>query len=174
MNPRLLSPCLDVPLASVQLEHTGQIDIQLPEKFRKFSLSLNKSARLTSVENDEPLLMRIEKDCSSIQRRKSNQKNIIDAEHDDSEFAASSNSPLLESGLSAHYETESKFLALQKNNNRQHDNELSARYVNIQPGFVRINGVDTVGVSSLQSLVADSSTAVLTAGHNPLQNTSFT
>lgn len=38
-NPRILSPCLDVPLASVQIEHTGQLDIELPENLRKFSLS---------------------------------------------------------------------------------------------------------------------------------------
>ncbi|XP_076168527.1 uncharacterized protein LOC143147294 isoform X3 [Ptiloglossa arizonensis] len=38
-NPRILSPCLDVPLASVQIEHTGQIEMQLTENNRKFSLS---------------------------------------------------------------------------------------------------------------------------------------
>ena len=38
-NPRILSPCLDVPLASVQIEHTGQLEIQLNENIRKFSLS---------------------------------------------------------------------------------------------------------------------------------------
>ena len=36
-NPRLLFPCLDVPLSSVQLEHTGQMEIQLTEDGRKFS-----------------------------------------------------------------------------------------------------------------------------------------
>ncbi|XP_033330257.2 uncharacterized protein LOC117222594 [Megalopta genalis] len=38
-NPRILSPCLDVPIASVQIEHAGQIDLQLTENNRKFSLS---------------------------------------------------------------------------------------------------------------------------------------
>lgn len=38
MNPRIIAPCLDVPLSSVQLEHTAQLDIQLPENSRKFSV----------------------------------------------------------------------------------------------------------------------------------------
>ncbi|KAG5329551.1 ILPR protein, partial [Acromyrmex charruanus] len=38
LNPRIIAPCLDVPLSSVQLEHTAQLDIQLSENNRKFSL----------------------------------------------------------------------------------------------------------------------------------------
>lgn len=40
-NPRLISPCLDVPLASVQMENTGQLELHLPEKYRKCSLSIS-------------------------------------------------------------------------------------------------------------------------------------
>ncbi|XP_069698476.1 uncharacterized protein [Periplaneta americana] len=42
-NPRLISPCLDVPLASVQMEDdTEHLDIQLPNvTFRKCSVSMN-------------------------------------------------------------------------------------------------------------------------------------
>ncbi|KAE8743927.1 NeuroparsinReceptor [Frankliniella occidentalis] len=40
-NPRLLSPCLDVPLSSVQIEDTGELEISLPERRRKCSVSLN-------------------------------------------------------------------------------------------------------------------------------------
>ncbi|KAK0157842.1 hypothetical protein PV328_011532 [Microctonus aethiopoides] len=40
-NQRVVSPCLDVPLASVQLENSGQLDIPLPEAIRKFSMSLS-------------------------------------------------------------------------------------------------------------------------------------
>jgi hypothetical protein len=36
-NPRLLVPCLEVPLASVQLEDTNQLEFNLPGQFRKFS-----------------------------------------------------------------------------------------------------------------------------------------
>lgn len=36
-NPRLISPCLEIPLASVQLEDTNQLEINLPDQFRKCS-----------------------------------------------------------------------------------------------------------------------------------------
>lgn len=36
-NPRLVFPCLDVPLSSVQLEDTGQLEMHFPENFRKCS-----------------------------------------------------------------------------------------------------------------------------------------
>ncbi|XP_018331316.1 uncharacterized protein LOC108741146 [Agrilus planipennis] len=42
-NPRLLMPCLDIPLSSVQMEDTGQLEMHLPEQFRKCSLSLNNT-----------------------------------------------------------------------------------------------------------------------------------
>lgn len=38
-NPRLLSPCPDVPLASVQLEDTDQLEVHLPPDLRKSSTS---------------------------------------------------------------------------------------------------------------------------------------
>ncbi|XP_011630756.1 uncharacterized LOC105422894 isoform X1 [Pogonomyrmex barbatus] len=47
MNPRIIAPCLDVPLSSVQLEHTAQLDIQLSESNRKFSIPW-PSQRLSS------------------------------------------------------------------------------------------------------------------------------
>lgn len=39
-NPRLLSPCLDVPLSSVEFEDTGQLELNLPTNLRKFSVTL--------------------------------------------------------------------------------------------------------------------------------------
>lgn len=36
-NPRLVFPCLDVPLSSVQLEDTGQLEMHFPDNFRKSS-----------------------------------------------------------------------------------------------------------------------------------------
>lgn len=42
-NPRLLTPCLDVPLSSVQMEDTGQLEMHLPEQFRKCSMSINNT-----------------------------------------------------------------------------------------------------------------------------------
>ncbi|KAG8222593.1 hypothetical protein J437_LFUL002585 [Ladona fulva] len=42
-NPRLISPCLDCPLASVQMEHSDQLDMNLSERLRKCSMSLNSA-----------------------------------------------------------------------------------------------------------------------------------
>lgn len=47
-NPRLIAPCLDVPLSSVQMEDTGQMELQLPEKSRKCSVSLKTRHRSLS------------------------------------------------------------------------------------------------------------------------------
>lgn len=49
-NPRLLTPCLDVPLSSVQMEDTGQFDI-LPDKLRKFSMSLRNRGSIIRSQN---------------------------------------------------------------------------------------------------------------------------
>lgn len=55
-NPRLLSPCLDVPLSSVQIEDTGQFEISLPERLRKCSVPLNfLNRRSQSVNADASL-----------------------------------------------------------------------------------------------------------------------
>lgn len=54
-NPRLLSPCLDVPLSSVQIEDTEQLEISL----RKCSVSLNflnRNAGRSQSTNDDVLL----------------------------------------------------------------------------------------------------------------------
>lgn len=62
-NPRIVSPCLDVPLASVQIEHTGQLDIQLSENTRKFSISWpsqqlpSQGHSFKSLDSPTPLLL---------------------------------------------------------------------------------------------------------------------
>lgn len=38
-NPRLISPSLDVPLSSVVMEDTGQLELNLPNNVRKLSFS---------------------------------------------------------------------------------------------------------------------------------------
>lgn len=50
-NPRLLTPCLDVPLSSVQIEDNGQGDLLLPESLRKFSLPFRN--RTNSARSNE-------------------------------------------------------------------------------------------------------------------------
>ncbi|KAK2582228.1 hypothetical protein KPH14_004575 [Odynerus spinipes] len=49
-NPRILSPCLDVPLASVQLEHTGQMEMHLTDNVRKFSLPWSQQQSTQSAD----------------------------------------------------------------------------------------------------------------------------
>lgn len=46
-NPRLISPCLDGPQSSVQIEDTVSLEMRIPDKTRKLSLSINN--RLQNV-----------------------------------------------------------------------------------------------------------------------------
>jgi hypothetical protein len=61
-NPRLISPCLDVPLASVQMDDdTEQIEMGLPNvTFRKCSVAMNFTSQTDAAACDyvrEPLLL---------------------------------------------------------------------------------------------------------------------
>lgn len=40
-HPRLISPCLDGPQSSVQIEDTRSLEMMIPDKTRKSSLSIN-------------------------------------------------------------------------------------------------------------------------------------
>ncbi|XP_046384645.1 uncharacterized protein LOC124154916 [Ischnura elegans] len=51
-NPRLISPCLDVPLASVQMEDSDQLEIHLPQRIRKCSMSMTTTTGVPSTPND--------------------------------------------------------------------------------------------------------------------------
>lgn len=53
-NPRLLHPCLDAPLSSVQLEDTGQLEMHLPDQFRKCSTASSKSLHSPTLTNCVP------------------------------------------------------------------------------------------------------------------------
>lgn len=50
-NPRIISPCVDVPLASVQMDDdTGQLQMKLPSMtFRKCSVSVNFTSPATAA-----------------------------------------------------------------------------------------------------------------------------
>ncbi|XP_075213197.1 uncharacterized protein LOC142319607 isoform X2 [Lycorma delicatula] len=52
-NPRILSPCLDVPLSSVQIEDTGQLQMHMPDKLRKFSITLRNRSN-NSITSQRP------------------------------------------------------------------------------------------------------------------------
>lgn len=57
INPHIVTPCLDVPLSSVQFEDTGQLQMHIHEKIRKFSISLrNRSSN--SITSQRPPLWR--------------------------------------------------------------------------------------------------------------------
>lgn len=53
-NPRLLYPCLDVPLASVQIDDSGSVDLLNPEATRKFSFSLRNRKNSSGIFNTPP------------------------------------------------------------------------------------------------------------------------
>lgn len=59
-NPRLISPCLDIPLSSVQMEDTGQLEMHLPQQFRKCSSSFSfKNLSVPNgISNSPPLPVR--------------------------------------------------------------------------------------------------------------------
>ncbi|XP_043673459.1 uncharacterized protein LOC122631609 isoform X2 [Vespula pensylvanica] len=127
-NPRILSPCLDVPLASVQLEHTGQMEMHLTNSVRKFSLpwsqqqqqSTQSSDPTSSITTSPPLLEISSHDdnqnlefCSD--RRVSSQDGTI---------------PLL--GLER---TVKGLVASRQNSNKQQKDTVH-KYVNLLPGMV--------------------------------------
>ncbi|XP_068980549.1 uncharacterized protein [Bombus flavifrons] len=148
-NPRILSPCLDVPLASVQIEHTGQLEIQLNENIRKFSLSwppenfTTRSSTSTSspVAISSPPLLDINSHDD-----KQNQDTLLGTGLSDVE----SSRPL----LSNSDESSSGPPMILQNFKRK--DEPAHRYVNIQPGMS--NSLDHKNGGNVQ---ADENVAML-------------
>ncbi|XP_070151049.1 uncharacterized protein [Polyergus mexicanus] len=126
-NPRIISPCLDVPLSSVQLEHTAQLDIQLSENNRKFSISWPSQRPVPQIQESKspnsptPLLLDL--------NGHDDDQNLdslligISCEQD-------SSSPLLDSTRASIL----KQMWLQENSN---DNQ-AHRYVNLQPDMLKL------------------------------------
>lgn len=123
-NPRIIAPCLDVPLSSVQLEHTAQLDIQLSENNRKFSISW-PSQRLDSQtqESKSPNSLLLDLNGQDDDQTLDSLLIGISSEQD-------SSSPLLDSTRASIL----KQLWLQDNSN---DNQ-AHRYVNLQPGMLKL------------------------------------
>ncbi|XP_072759038.1 uncharacterized protein [Anoplolepis gracilipes] len=125
-NPRIIAPCLDVPLSSVQLEHTAQLDIQLTENNRKFSLSwpsqrsVSQTQESKSLNSPTPLLLDLngQEDDQTLDSLLIG----ISCEQD-------SSSPLLDSTRASIL----KQMWLQENSNDQ-----AHRYVNLQPGMLKL------------------------------------
>ncbi|EFN73169.1 Insulin-like peptide receptor [Camponotus floridanus] len=126
-NPRIIAPCLDVPLSSVQLEHTAQLDIQLSENNRKFSISWpsqrsdSQTQELKSPNSPTSLLLDLngQDDDQTLDSLLIG----ISSEQD-------SSSPLLDSTRASIL----KQMWLQENSN---DNQ-AHRYVNLQPGMLKL------------------------------------
>ncbi|XP_076285290.1 uncharacterized protein LOC143211458 [Lasioglossum baleicum] len=123
-NPRIISPCLDVPIASVQLELAGQLDMQLTENNRKFSLSWpprqnsrSSTSASSPMEIPNPPLLDI-----TCQEDKNQECLLGDVVCD-----VESSKPLL-----ANSNQSGPVICLQ--NFKRNENE-SPRYVNVQPGM---------------------------------------
>ncbi|XP_017886547.1 uncharacterized protein LOC108628852 [Ceratina calcarata] len=126
-NPQILAPCLDVPLASVQIEHTGQIELQLTENIRKFSLSwppqnpsTTRSSTSTSPIGLPPPLLDI-----NGQDDKQNQDSLLSDVIGDLD----SSRPLL---LNSDEFFPGSPVAVQSPKRKD---DLAHRYVNVQPGI---------------------------------------
>lgn len=127
MNPRIIAPCLDVPLSSVQLEHTAQLDIQLSENTRKFSVlwpqrSSSQTQGLKFPNSPTPLLL----DLNGQDDDQTLDSLISQSCEQDS------SSPLLCDSTRA---SVLKQAWLHANSNK--DNE-PHRYVNLQPGMLKL------------------------------------
>ncbi|XP_043507447.1 uncharacterized protein LOC122527382 isoform X1 [Frieseomelitta varia] len=132
-NPRIIAPCLDVPLASVQIEHTGQLEMQLNGNMRKFSLSwppqnpTTQSSTSTSSPGSVPSPPLLDINGHD---NKPNQDSLLGNGISDLD----SSRPLL---MNADESSSGPALVLQ---NFKRKDELAHRYVNIQPGMS--NGFD--------------------------------
>jgi len=125
-NPRIIAPCLDVPLSSVQLEHTAQVDIQLTDNSRKVSISWPsqrqslQSDGLKHMNSPTSLLLDL-----NGQDDDHNQDSLINQSCEQD-----SSSPLLDSMVL-------KQTWLQEAFNSVKDNQ-AHRYVNLQPGILKL------------------------------------
>lgn len=160
-NPRIIAPCLDVPLSSVQLEHTAQLDVQLSEQNnRKFSISWpSRNGELPSLQNESkslnsPLLLDLngQDDDQNLNSLLINQSSEQD-----------STSPLLNS---AKPNTNLKHAWLKDFNNVQ-GNEQAHRYVNIQPGMLKLTSGEPGMNGSVSNIQMEERTSMLPEKKSP-------
>ncbi|XP_012143005.2 uncharacterized protein LOC100883782 isoform X1 [Megachile rotundata] len=159
-NPRILSPCLDVPLASVQIEHTGQLEMQLPETFRKFSLSWSSQNHQTArsstsasnpLETPNPPLLDI-----NYQDDKPNQESLLGDAVSDVDSAK----PLLMNSSNG-----SSALIVNMQNFKRNE-EQPHRYVNIQPGALTSFDSATRGQKDVANIQMEERNAMLPQHRN--------
>ncbi|XP_014480221.1 PREDICTED: uncharacterized protein LOC106747328 [Dinoponera quadriceps] len=152
-NPRIVSPCLDVPLASVQLENTAQLDIQLAENIRKFSLSWppqcppSQMHGSKSLDSPTPLLLDL---------------NCHDDDHNldpllaGQSYEQDSSSPLLDPMRTPVL----KQTWVQENAADAKDNQ-AHRYVNLQPGMLKVAGEPVMNGSAGSNIQMEERTSML-------------
>lgn len=152
-NPRIVSPCLDVPLASVQLENTGQLDIQLSENIRKFSVSWppqcpsNQVHGSKSLDSPTPLLL----DLNS-----QNDDHHLDPLLAGQSYEQDSSSPLLDPARTSVL----KQTWPQENVTDAKDNQ-AHRYVNLQPGMLKLTNEPTMNGSAGGNIQMEERTSML-------------
>ncbi|XP_012274072.1 uncharacterized protein LOC105696282 isoform X2 [Orussus abietinus] len=148
-NPRVLSPCLDVPLASVQLENTGQLEMQLPENIRKFSVALAWTPRtspdVASLDSPVPPLLDITGQDQDGQG--------LDPLGGNSE--PESTRPLLGPRDVLNFQDFDKTFA---------DNNRTPRYVNLQPGLANVG---TSGADGDVNIQMEERASILSRGKHP-------
>ncbi|KAL0107243.1 hypothetical protein PUN28_015647 [Cardiocondyla obscurior] len=129
LNPRIIAPCLDVPLSSVQLEHTAQLDIQIPDNIRKFSMlwppqrSISQTQEQKFSNSPTPLLL----DLNGQDDDQTMESLISQSSEQDS------SSPLLDSTKNSVIKQ-----AWLHGNSNVKDSE-PHKYVNFQPGMLKLS-----------------------------------
>lgn len=152
-NPRIVSPCLDVPLASVQLENTGQLDIQLSENIRKFSLSWPPQCPASQVHGskslDSPTSLLLDLNCHDDDH---NVNGLLTGQS----YEQDSSSPLLDPMRTSIL----KQTWLQENATDVKDNQ-AHRYVNLQPGMLKLAGEPAMNGSVGSNIQMEERTSML-------------
>lgn len=159
MNPRVLSPCLDGPLSSVQIDHSGDID-SLTKSAKKFSISLGwpPSQRQLSPSTSNQLTIPnsrnaqlIDNNCNFDTETRENDDDDDDDDTDDvvniKRLIEMSNDynkcsvPLLSNNNKTHNINNNQLpIFIQSNEN----SENIPKYVNIQPGsYVANDSLET-------------------------------
>lgn len=127
-NPRILSPCLDVPLASVQLEHTGQMEMHLTNSVRKFSLPWSQQQQQSTQSSDPTSSITTSPPLFEISSHDDNQN--LEFCSDRRVSSQDGTIPLL--GLER---TVKGLVASRQNSNKQQKDTVH-KYVNLLPGMV--------------------------------------
>ncbi|XP_011137908.1 uncharacterized LOC105182277 isoform X1 [Harpegnathos saltator] len=152
-NPRIVSPCLDVPLASVQLENTGQLDIQLTENIRKFSLSWPSQRPPSQVHGskslDSPTPLLLDLNCQDDEHN-------LDSLLAGQSYEQDSSSPLLDPLRTSVL----KQTWLQENATDVKDSQ-AHRYVNLQPGMLKLAGEAAMNGSAGNNIQMEERTSML-------------